>query len=217
MNDQLDLPAGIFSQWLSQTIEALKNNEGTDVPCGDCIGCCSSSYFVHIRPEEKKVLKLINKDLLFPAPGMPQGHVVMGFNEKGECPMLVNKKCSIYEHRPITCRAYDCRVFTAAGITKCDEDKILITRRIQRWKFSFPTDLDKIRQTTIKIARLFLLDNIKSFPKGSIPGNSTQLAILAIKIHELFLEFNEKSDKAECIFPDIEVVKSAMEKITESD
>ncbi len=216
MNDQQDLPAGIFSHWLTHTIEALKSNDGLDVPCGDCIGCCSSSYFIHIRPEEKKVLELINKDLLFPAPGLPQGHVVMGFDENSKCPMLVNRKCSIYEHRPITCRTYDCRVFTAAGITKC-EDKKIITQRIQRWKFSFPTESDKTQHTAIKIARLFLLDNIKSFPKGSIPGNSTQLAILAIKIHELFLENSEKGDETECTFPDIEVVKAAMKKITEND
>ncbi len=217
MNERQDLPAGRFSSWLSQTIEALKNYETADVPCGDCIGCCSSSYFIHIRAEEKNVLSRVNKNLLFPAPGLPQGHVVMGFNESGKCPMLVNNKCSIYEHRPITCRTYDCRVFTAAGITKCGEDKMLITQRIQRWKFSFPTDLDKTQHTAIKIARLFLLDNVKSFPKGSIPGNSTQLAILAIKIHKLFLKNDEKGDKTDCAFPDIEAVKAAIEKITEND
>ena len=30
--------------------------------------------------------------------------------------MLVDGRCSIYEHRPRTCRTYDCRIFTATGL-----------------------------------------------------------------------------------------------------
>ena len=41
----------------------------------------------------------------------------MGFDERGRCPMLTDAGCSIYAHRPRTCRTFDCRVFTAAGLS----------------------------------------------------------------------------------------------------
>jgi hypothetical protein len=40
----------------------------------------------------------------------------MGYNDKGECPMFVENKCSIYSDRPRTCRVYDCRIFSATKI-----------------------------------------------------------------------------------------------------
>src|SRR5262249_55142718 len=95
-----ELPAGEFSAWLREPrrARALKVI-GADVPCGSCNACCRSSYFIHVRPEETRALRRIPKQLLFPAPGLPRGHVLMGFNEKGQCPMLVDDLCSIYEDR----------------------------------------------------------------------------------------------------------------------
>ena len=51
-----DLPAGDFSSWLRHARNALRTDGGTDVACGECIGCCTSSYFIHIGPEEGDVL-----------------------------------------------------------------------------------------------------------------------------------------------------------------
>ena len=53
---------------------------------------------------------------------MPKGNMLLGYDENGHCPMLIDDKCSIYEHRPITCRSYDCRIFPAAGIVAGDDD-----------------------------------------------------------------------------------------------
>ena len=78
--------------------------------------------------------------LLFAAPNLPKGHVLMGFNQHGHCPMLIDNRCSIYDHRPRTCRVYDCRVFTAAGLEPDDERKVLITLRARRWRFSYADD-----------------------------------------------------------------------------
>ena len=47
--------------------------------------------------------------------------------------MLIDDKCSIYEHRPRTCRVYDCRVFPAAGVTIDDPDKALIETNTRAW------------------------------------------------------------------------------------
>ncbi|MFA6001077.1 MAG: hypothetical protein WC828_03075 [Thermoleophilia bacterium] len=41
----------------------------------------------------------------------------------GCCPMLIDGGCSIYEHRPLTCRIYDSRVFAAAGIVAGGDDR----------------------------------------------------------------------------------------------
>ncbi len=63
--------------------------------------------FVHIKPDETQTLRRIPRALLFPAPGLPKGHRVMGYDDRGYCPMLVDDKCSIYEDRPQACRTYD--------------------------------------------------------------------------------------------------------------
>ena len=132
-DDALD--AGDFGSWLLEIEGALRGERAADVPCGTCTACCTSSQFVHIGPEETDTLAHIPRQLLFPAPRMPRGHVLLGYDERGHCPMLVDGRCSIYEHRPRTCRTYDCRVFPAAGID-ADEDKPLIVRQARRWRFS---------------------------------------------------------------------------------
>ena len=111
---------------------ALAGDRAADVPCGTCTACCTSAQFVHIGPDEAGTLAHIPSALLFPAPQMPQGHVLLGYDERGHCPMLVDGRCSIYEHRPRTCRTYDCRVFAAAGI---EPDQPLIAERARRWRF----------------------------------------------------------------------------------
>lgn len=156
VTDSEDLPAGEFSAWLHQTRSAQVAKGSANVECGTCVGCCTSSYFMHIGPDESQTLKRIPKQLLFPAPGLPKGHVLMGYDEKGRCPMLVDGKCSIYEHRPQTCRSYDCRVFPAAGIRAGDADKEPINQRISRWKFSYPTERARVEHSAVQAAAQFL-------------------------------------------------------------
>ena len=85
-----------------------------------------------VEPDERDALAHIPSELLFPAPGLPKGHRVMGYDERGHCPMLVDGDCSIYEHRPRTCRSYDCRVFTVTGVTP---DQPEIAERAAEWLF----------------------------------------------------------------------------------
>ena len=63
-----DLHAGDFASWLIEVREAIEGEGTTDVPCGTCVACCSSSQFVHIGPDERDSLAHIPKALLFPAP-----------------------------------------------------------------------------------------------------------------------------------------------------
>jgi Fe-S-cluster containining protein len=146
-----DLPAGDFSSWLDGMQRALRGERDADVPCDGCTACCTSSQFVHIGPDETDTLAHIPPELLFPAPRMSRGHVVLGYDERGHCPMLVDNRCSIYEHRPRTCRTYDCRIFAATGV-EVDEHKPDIAGRVRRWRFSFPTDADRACRDAVRAA-----------------------------------------------------------------
>ena len=73
------------------------------VPCAGCTACCRSGYFIHVEPDEQAALAAIPAELLFPAPGLPAGHHVMGYGADGACPMLVEDACSIYAERPRAC------------------------------------------------------------------------------------------------------------------
>jgi uncharacterized protein len=173
-----DLPAGEFSSWLSAMQAALRGEAAADVPCDGCTACCTASQFVHIEPDETDTLAHIPAELLFPAPGRPRGHVLLGYDEEGHCPMLADGRCSIYEHRPRTCRSYDCRVFAAAGLDVDAEDprKEAIAHRAKRWRFSFPTDDDRRLHAAVRTAA-------RTVRATSV----TQLAVRAIEAHEEFL------------------------------
>jgi Fe-S-cluster containining protein len=202
-----ELPAGSFSSWVKRTRSAVVDKGTADVPCGSCIACCTSSYFIHVAPDETETLRHIPKALLFPAPGLPKGNVLMGYDEHGHCPMLKDGLCSIYEHRPKTCRNYDCRVFPAAGIESDGRD--LINRQIRRWKFSYPTPVDRTEHVAVQTAAKFLSEHADQFPKGAVPTGATQLAILAIRVFEVFL------DPATAARTDFEIVETIVAKMDE--
>lgn len=136
-DDSGPLPAGDFGPWLAESQGAIHGEHPSEVPCGTCTACCSSSQFIHIGADETDTLAHVPAEMLFAAPGLPDGHVLMGYDEHGSCPMLVDEFCTVYEHRPRTCRTYDCRVFPATGLAP-EESKVLITRRVRRWDFTDP-------------------------------------------------------------------------------
>jgi len=182
------LPAGDFTSWLSAMQAALRGDADADVPCGGCTACCTSSQFVPIGPDETDTLAHIPKELLFPAPrlsegprgsgGVPRRAYLLGYDERGHCPMLVDGRCSIYEHRPRTCRAYDCRIFAATGldIDADDPTKEPIDQRVKQWHFSFPSADDRRRHTAVGTA-------VRAVRATSV----TQLAVAAIERYEEFL------------------------------
>ena len=182
-NQEEDVPAGGFAVWLRGMQRALRGDAESDVPCDGCTACCSSSQFVHIGPDETETLSRIPRQLLFAAPRMPVGHVVLGYDERGRCPMLTDGGCSIYAHRPRTCRAYDCRVFTATGLVP-DDDEGLIARRARRWRFDFPTDADRGLHDAVLAAVRFVREREER--EELAPANTTRLAVLAIEAHEGF-------------------------------
>ena len=134
--DTAPLDAGDLRAWLDELRAALRGEGDARVPCAGCTACCEASQFVHVAPDETDALAHIPRALLFPAPGAPAGHLVMGYDEHGRCPMLRADGCSIYEHRPRTCRTYDCRVFAATGVVPTGRGQEAIATRAARWRFT---------------------------------------------------------------------------------
>jgi uncharacterized protein len=184
------VPAGEIGPWLDGVEAAIRGERPSDVPCGTCTACCTSSQFVHIGPDEADALAHVPAELTFPAPGLPPGHVLLGYDERGHCPMLVDGACSIYEHRPRTCRTYDCRVFTVAAVAPGPE-QVEIRRRVERWRFEPTTDAERARLDAVRAAAAFIAappPMLASAHGVALPTNPTQVAVLAVEIHRAFLD-----------------------------
>jgi len=152
----------------------------------------------------------IPRSLLFPAPGLAKGHVVLGYDENGHCPMFMDRRCSIYQHRPRTCRTYDCRVLPAAGL-ELDGDRVEIIERTRRWRFDFLTQSDRAMQAAVEAAAVFLSDHAGDLAAGLVPRNPTQLAFLAVMIHGVFLEMDGESGNVRPVTPSISLVEAAVQ------
>jgi hypothetical protein len=144
---------------------------------------------VHIGPDEVDALAHIPAELRFPAPGLPAGNVLMGYDEQGRCPMLVEDRCSIYEHRPRTCRTYDCRVFTAAGLAP-DDPSGPIAERVRRWRFTFPGARDEVEREAVRAAAAFVQ---RGGDDGThaVPPTATGRAVLAVRMSADFIGTDE--------------------------
>ncbi len=182
--------AGDFARWVADCTSALAGARDADVPCGTCTACCRSSQFVHIAPEEDETLARIPAALLFPAPRMPAGHALLGYDEQGRCPMLGEAGCTIYEYRPRTCRTYDCRVFAATGIAPAD-DQPLVAERVRSWRFALERDEDRRRFEATRAAGAAV------HRAGAATVHPTRLAVLAVEVHDAFLDGAE---------PDVDLV-----------
>jgi uncharacterized protein len=203
-----ELPAGDFSAWLARMRDALRTGAGMDVPCADCCACCSTAHFVHVAPDEVDTLAHVPRELQFPAPSLPAGHVVLPYDERGRCPMLTGDgTCSIYEHRPRTCRVYDCRLFAAAGV---DADRDEISVQSCRWRFTYPASEDGEEHEAVRAAARFLRDHAAAFPPGFAP-DAPRLCILAVEVCHLFLG-RSRRDRGEAQPPDAELV-TAIEQV----
>ena len=155
--------AGPFSDWLRAMRAALAGHAGMDVACGDCVGCCTSSYFIKVRAHETATLEHIGADNLRPVPGASNGSLLMGFDAQGHCFMFANGGCSIYSHRPETCRTYDCRVFTAAGMN-AGPDKSVINERIASWRFEYSSPRDHEEHGAVTAAANFIRQHPDPLP-----------------------------------------------------
>jgi uncharacterized protein len=188
--DRTMYPAGNFSTWLRSIRKALTENRGMKVPCGECTACCRSSYFIHINAEEVQTLRGVPKDLLFQAPVRPQGHMVLGYDERGCCPLLVKNKCSIYRDRPATCRSFDCRILASSGLAWDGAPINLLFQKARRWKFNCPARSDSNLLSAVQDAAKFLANHPDLFKDKFTPWDGIQISVLAIKVYDVFLKTN---------------------------
>lgn len=176
--------AGPFASWLAEACASLQGASGTRVPCGDCVGCCVSSYHIPLRAQDAAAIERI------PAEHVVQsrtGQLHIQYLADGLCPMLRAGRCTIYADRPQTCRDYDCRVFAAAGIEAGGPERSVINTRVRQWRFSYPTAADRRAHEAVRAAALFLQREATRFPAGFVPARPTGIAVLAIKTHGVFL------------------------------
>ena len=150
--------------------------------------------FIHVRPSETKTIRRIPRALLFEAPGLPKGHLLMGYDEQGRCPMLVDDRCSIYEDRPQTCRDFDCRIFAATALSDDHETQAIIAQRVREWVFHYASEEERQEHATLQAAAAFLEKNRSLFPPGSLPNQPGSLAIVAIRIYRLFAGIAQKAN-----------------------
>jgi uncharacterized protein len=186
-NAEQDLPAGAFSAWLPGARAAMEGERGSDVPCDGCTACCTASQWIRIGSGELDVLACIPPELLARSARLPNGDVLLPPDDRGHCPMLVDGACTIYEHRPQTCRAYDCRVFAAAGLDAEADSGPGIGRQARRWRFDHPTPDDHAQHAAVRAAAAYLEAHAAALPGVPVVLGATRRAVLAVQLHDLFL------------------------------
>jgi Fe-S-cluster containining protein len=173
--------------------------------------------FIHIKPDEALTIQRIPRALLFPAPGLPSGHVLLGYNGQGHCPMLVDNQCSIYEFRPQTCRDYDCRVFSATGISVDGQNQPEIADRVKQWVFEYEGEESRQEHNIVRQAAAFLQNNRDLFPEGSLPTYPVQLAALAVSIYRLFSAVAAEPHRGASALPDAEIAHAIMAALNDPE
>jgi hypothetical protein len=180
--------AGEFGAWLREMRAALRDDRDVDVACGTCVGCCTSSLYILLRPKDAPVLPHVPPEFLVESSRLPAGQRAMGYDARGHCPMLKNGACTVYALRPQTCRTFDCRVFAAAGIDAGGPDKAPITAQARRWTFTYASDDARRAHAAIRTAAQFMRNDATSFPPGTAPSRPADVAIAALQTYELFLD-----------------------------
>ena len=168
---------------------------------------------VYIRPEETRTLRRIPRSLLFRAPGLPKGHLLMGYDDKGHCPMLIGGRCSIYEDRPQTCRDYDCRVFAATGISTGLPAWDEIAQRAGSWTFSYKNEESEAEHAVLKEAAAFLQRARNLFPPRTLPAQPGPLAAFAVKIYRAFADLTAEAESKGKVLANVPLEAEAAEKI----
>jgi Fe-S-cluster containining protein len=186
-SDTLD--AGPFGAWRAQMSAVLRGRGESEVACGTCVGCCTSSYFIPVDDDETETLAVLPQELLVRAPGQYGGRSLLGYRDNGHCPMFdAGRGCTIYAKRPRTCRDYDCRVFAAAGAEAGGGDRSTINQRIRQWRFTFEDSTEQRRHDAMRAVARFIREHGASFPRGRAPRAPGEIAVVALKAHEVFLD-----------------------------
>lgn len=174
-----------FAAWLRATCATLWEDAPAEVPCGSCNACCRTYHQLHLRPDEKRARKRFPRAYLSTAPGLPPGYLLVACDASGACPVLVSGRCSIYEHRPLVCRTYDCRIYAATGIAP---DREAIAVQVRRWRFGYACPEDRTRREAVLAAVRFVREHPECLPSDAARAQPIRVATLAVAVHERFWE-----------------------------
>jgi len=178
------IPAGEFSRWLRDAETVVGPGAGgADVPCGTCTACCRSAMFIHVRPDETRTLQRIPRALLSSAPGLPAGHMVMGYTDNGHCPMFRDDRCSIYADRPQACRDYDCRIFAATGVSVDRDQQPEIAARVDAWTFEYESEASREAHRRLRAVAIQLAEKRHLIGAWKHPAS---LSALTLRVHARF-------------------------------
>jgi Fe-S-cluster containining protein len=170
----------------------LRGERFADVPCGDCVACCVSSYPIPLRSSDELARERVPEQWLIGA-AEPGEQWLMGFRQDGSCPFLEQRCCSIYAARPQTCRDYDCRIYAAAGLTP-DGDRQAIAQRVQAWEFDFASEQERQDADAVRRAAQFIRTHAAWLPPAMRAASATAAAVLAIKTFALFVRASHTPD-----------------------
>lgn len=174
-----------YRQWLDDHNQVItRQSAGAEVPCGPCTACCRARQFIQIEADDVDARRVIPRALLFPAPGRP-GVSVLGFDERGHCPLFKNDGCSIYPDRPRACRDFDCRVYTAAA--RYPEDQPEVAAAAQGWSFDLSAEEDRTLQAATQRAGAFLAQHAEA-TLGTAQPAALRIALAAVKTAGLFIQ-----------------------------
>lgn len=169
------MDAGGFADWIVAMQRGMRTGEGSDVPCGGCVACCTSGQLVPVDEDDRGAMPA------HAVVGTAEG-AVLARREDGTCLSLVQNRCTVYEHRPRACRIYDCRIFPATGLEP-EDDKNAIRDQAKRWRFRIETDDDRRRlEATRSTVQVILMQQV-----GGRPTSATQLAAQAVLHHDELL------------------------------
>jgi len=122
------------SQLLATLGPVADRKANAEVPCGTCTACCWYSR-TDVRLEEETP-----EDIAFLKLERDEQGYYLAHREDGACIHLgENGGCSIHGHRPLVCRAYDCRVLGLAGLAPVSTAGHVAPV----WEFPLETPLDK--------------------------------------------------------------------------
>ncbi|HKM61362.1 MAG TPA: YkgJ family cysteine cluster protein [Acidisphaera sp.] len=114
-------------------------------PCAGCSACCYSKV-VAVRPDEERPEDLAHLDMQPAA----DGTLRLRKRDDGACVHLGETGCTVYDHRPRGCRAYDCRGMALVGLI----DSFDAGRRSPSWTFRPTTERGRLLQHAFYLAGL---------------------------------------------------------------
>ena len=162
---------------------ALQGEAGSDVPCGDCRGCCVSGYPIVLREADAAITGRLSPQFLAQAGGLRY----MTARDDGTCPMLSAGNCSVYAQRPQTCRDYDCRIFAAAGVVPGSAQRQVINDRVAAWRFEYAGETERLAHAAVQAAAAFIRRVAGTPVAPQFPRTPTGAAVLALKCWTVFL------------------------------